>query len=94
MRAGAITAAQALLLVVLLHTAAGICWAFLPATLVFSLLTAAAFTAFHYLLTIGLGRAGLIISLFLLALQIAAAAASSRSGARRRRSRRSARSCR
>lgn len=72
LRAGAITAAQALLLVMLLHTAVGISWAFLPATLVFTLLTAAAFTAFHYLLTIGLGRAGLIISLFLLALQIAA----------------------
>lgn len=71
-RAGAITAAQALLLVLLLHTAVGISWAFLLATLVFTLLTAAAFTAFHYLLTIGLGRAGLIISLFLLALQIAA----------------------
>ena len=71
-RAGAITAAQALLLVVLLHTAVGISWAYLPATLVFTLLTAAAFTAFHYLLTIGLGRAGLIISLFLLAVQIAA----------------------
>jgi putative membrane protein len=71
-RAGAITAAQALLLVLLLHTAVGISWAYLPATLVFTLLTAAAFTAFHYLLTIGLGRAGLIISLFLLALQIAA----------------------
>ena len=71
-RAGAITAAQALLLVVLLHTAVGISWAYLPATLAFTLLTAAAFTAFHYLLTIGLGRAGLIISLFLLALQIAA----------------------
>ncbi len=71
-RAGAITAAQAILLVVLLHTAVGISWALLPATLVFTLVTAAAFTAFHYLLTIGLGRAGLIISLFLLALQIAA----------------------
>ncbi|MEP6843514.1 MAG: YhgE/Pip family protein [Pseudolysinimonas sp.] len=72
LRASAITAAQALLLVVLLHTAVGISWAYLPATLVFTLLTAGAFTAFHYLLTIGLGRAGLIISLFLLALQIAA----------------------
>ena len=71
-RAGAITAAQAALLVLLLHTAVGIGWQFLPATLVFSLLTAAAFTAFHYLLTIGLGRAGLLISLFMLALQIAA----------------------
>ncbi|HEY4224917.1 MAG TPA: YhgE/Pip family protein, partial [Pseudolysinimonas sp.] len=73
LRAGAITAAQALLLVVLLHTAVGISRTFLPGTLIFTLLTAAAFTAFHYLLTIGLGRAGLIISLFLLALQIAAA---------------------
>jgi putative membrane protein len=71
-RAAAITAAQAALLVLLLHTAVGVGWALLPATLVFSLLVAAAFTAFHYLLTIGLGRAGLIISLFLLALQIAA----------------------
>ncbi|HEU0206603.1 MAG TPA: YhgE/Pip family protein [Pseudolysinimonas sp.] len=71
-RAGAITAAQALLLVLLLHTAVGIGWTLLPATLVFTLVTAAAFTVFHYLLTIGLGRAGLIISLFLLALQIAA----------------------
>lgn len=72
LRAGAITAAQALLLVALLHTAVGISWALLPATLLFTLIAAAAFTAFHYLLTIGLGRAGLIISLFLLALQIAA----------------------
>lgn len=71
-RAGALTAAQAILLVLLLHTAVGISWALLPATLIFTLVTAAAFTAFHYLLTIGLGRAGLIISLFLLALQIAA----------------------
>ena len=71
-RAGAIAGVQALLLVVLLHTAVGISWASLPATLAFTLLTAAAFTAFHYLLTIGLRRAGLIISLFLLALQIAA----------------------
>ena len=71
-RAGTVTAVQAALLVVLMHTAVGIGWQFLPATLVFSLLTAAAFTAFHYLLTVGLGRAGLVISLFLLALQIAA----------------------
>jgi putative membrane protein len=71
-RAAAITAAQAALLVLLLHTAVGISWTSLPATLVFSLLIAGAFTAFHYLLTIGLGRAGLMISLFLLALQIAA----------------------
>jgi len=71
-RAGALTAAQAILLVVLLHTAVGISWALLPATLAFTLVAAGAFMAFHYLLTIGLGRAGLLISLFLLALQIAA----------------------
>ena len=29
-----------------------------------------AFTAFHYLLTIGLGRAGLVVSLFVLAVQV------------------------
>lgn len=71
-RASAITAAQALLLVALLHTAVGVSWTALPATLGFSLLMAAAFTAFHYLLTIGLGRAGLVLSLFLLAVQVTA----------------------
>jgi putative membrane protein len=71
LRAGAVTGIQAVLLVLLLHTAVGISWGLLPATLVFSLITAAALTAFHYLLTIGFGRAGLLISLFLLALQIA-----------------------
>jgi putative membrane protein len=75
LRAGAVTAAQAVLLVLLLHTAVGVGWQYLPATLVFSLVIAAAFTAFHYLLTIGVGRAGLVISLFLLALQIAATGA-------------------
>ena len=71
LRAGAVTGIQAVLLVFLLHTAVGVSWSLFPATLVFSLITAAAFTAFHYLLTIGFGRAGLLISLFLLALQIA-----------------------
>lgn len=69
-RAGAITAAQALLLVALLHGALGVGWNLLPATLGFSILTALAFTAFHYLLTIGLGRAGLVVSLFALAVQV------------------------
>lgn len=71
-RAGAVTAAQALLLVALLHTVAGVSWAALPATLGFSLLMAIAFTAFHYLLTIGLGRGGLVVSLFVLAVQVTA----------------------
>ena len=69
-KASLITGAQAVLLVALLHRALGVAWSLLPATLGFSLLIAIAFTAFHYLLTIGLGRAGLIVSLFLLAVQI------------------------
>lgn len=69
-RASLITGAQALLLVALLHGALGVAWHLLPATLGFALLTAVAFTAFHYLLTIGLGRAGLVVSLFVLAVQI------------------------
>jgi len=69
-KASLITGAQAVLLVALLHGALGVAWSLLPATLGFSLLIAIAFTAFHYLLTIGLGRAGLIVSLFLLAVQI------------------------
>ena len=70
LRAGAVTGAQALLLVALLHVSLGVSWAYLPATLAFSLLTAFAFTAFHYLLTVGLGRAGLVVSLFVVAIQV------------------------
>lgn len=69
-RASVVTGAQALLLVALLHGALGVGWNLLPATLGFSVLAALAFTAFHYLLTIGLGRAGLVVSLFLLAVQL------------------------
>jgi putative membrane protein len=70
LRAGAVTAAQAALLVGLLHVTLGVSWAYLPATAAFSLLTAFAFTAFHYLLTVGLGRAGLVVSLFVVAIQV------------------------
>ena len=69
-RAGAVTAAQAALLVLLMHVSLGVNWAYLPATVLFSLLMALAFTAFHYLLTVGLGRAGLVVSLFVLAVQV------------------------
>jgi putative membrane protein len=69
-RAGIVTGAQALLLVALMHLALGVDWALLPATLGFSLLMALAFTALHYLLTVALGRAGLVVSLFLLAIQV------------------------
>jgi putative membrane protein len=71
-RASIVTSAQAMLLVLLLHTAVGVNWTLLPATILFSLVMAIAFTAFHYLLTIGLGRAGLVVSIFLLAVQITA----------------------
>lgn len=69
-RASVVTAAQAVLLVALLHGALGVAWSLLPATLGFAVLMALAFTAFHYLLTIGLGRGGLVVSLFLLAVQV------------------------
>jgi putative membrane protein len=69
-RAGLVTVAQAVLLTALVHFAVGVSWAALPATLGFSIVMALAFTAFHYLLTIGLGRGGLVVSLFLLAVQI------------------------
>ena len=69
-RAGVVTALQALLLVGLLHGSLGVAWSLLPATLLFSIITALAFTAFHYLLTIGLGRGGLVVSLFALAVQV------------------------
>jgi putative membrane protein len=69
-RASLVTGGQAVLLVALLHGALGVAWSSLPATLGFSLLIAVAFTAFHYLLTVGLGRAGLVVSLFVLAVQV------------------------
>ncbi|MCS0500269.1 YhgE/Pip family protein [Protaetiibacter mangrovi] len=74
-RAGAVAAVQALLLVLLMHLVAGVAWSLLPATLGLSLVAALAFTAFHQLLTVGLGRAGLVISLLLLSLQMAAVGA-------------------
>lgn len=69
-RAALVTVSQAALLVLLEHVAVGVPWSQLGATLPFALLMALAFTAFHFLLTIGLGRAGLVISLFLLAVQL------------------------
>jgi len=71
-RAGGIAALQALLLVGLLHLVAGVSWALLPATLGFSLIVAAAFTAFHAALWAAFGRAGLVGSFLVLALQLAA----------------------
>ncbi|BDZ46093.1 YhgE/Pip domain-containing protein [Naasia aerilata] len=70
-RAGALVLAQAVLLVVLLHGLLGVPWTALPATLPFALLVAVTVTCIHALLTAAFGRWGLIVSLVLLALQLA-----------------------
>lgn len=73
LRGFAIAAAQALVVVALLHTALGVSWASLPATLGFSLLMAAAFVAVHHFLVTAFGRSGIVVSLVLLALQLTSA---------------------
>ncbi len=69
-RAAAITLAQAVLLVGLLHTAVGVPWSAVGATLSFAVLTALAFTAFHHLLSIAFGKSGLVVSILILAVQV------------------------
>ncbi|MDQ1584034.1 MAG: putative rane protein [Microbacteriaceae bacterium] len=69
-RAVALALAQAVVLVALLHTALGVTWALLPATLAFSMLLAVVFAALHYLLTVAFGRVGIMVSILLLALQL------------------------
>lgn len=71
-RAGLIALAQAVAVVLLLHGALGVAWSLLPQTFAFAALLALAFTALHAFLTAWLGRAGLLISLVLVALQLAA----------------------
>lgn len=65
-----ISLAQAGLLVALLHIGLGVAWSLLPVTLAFAALTAVAFTAFHLLLTTAFGRAGLVVSLLAIAIQV------------------------
>lgn len=72
-RGFALAAAQALVVVALLHTTLGVSWATLPATLGFSLLIALAFVAVHHFLVTAFGRVGIVISLVLLALQLTSA---------------------
>lgn len=72
-RSFALAAAQALVVVALLHTTLGVSWATLPATLGFSLLIALAFVAVHHFLVTAFGRVGIVISLVLLALQLTSA---------------------
>ncbi|MDO9398342.1 MAG: YhgE/Pip family protein, partial [Herbiconiux sp.] len=71
-RAAGVAALQVVLLVAFLHLALGVAWSSFPATLGFSLIVALAFTAFHQLLSTAFGRVGSVISLVLLALQLAA----------------------
>ncbi|MBH0109386.1 YhgE/Pip family protein [Salinibacterium sp. NG22] len=69
-RASIVTVIQAVLLVLLLHVVVGVDWALAPATAGFALLMALSFAAFHYFLIAALGKGGLVISLFLLAIQL------------------------
>ncbi|QEO15664.1 YhgE/Pip domain-containing protein [Agromyces intestinalis] len=71
-RAGLVALVQAAAVVALVHTTLGVTWSVLPQTLAFSALLALAFTAIHAFLTVALGRGGAIVSLVLLALQLAA----------------------
>ena len=68
--AAGIALAQAVLLVGLLHTAVGVPWSAVGATLPFAVLTALAFTTFHHLLTVAFGKAGLVVSILMLAVQV------------------------
>lgn len=71
-RAGLLAIAQAVTVVALLHASLGVDWSLLPQTLAFATLLALAFTALHAFLTVWLGRAGLLVSLVLVALQLTA----------------------
>ncbi|MFF2270981.1 YhgE/Pip family protein [Agromyces sp. NPDC058136] len=72
-RAGLLALAQAVAVVLLLHGSMGVAWSLLPQTLAFAALLALVFTALHAFLTVWLGRAGLLVSLVLVALQLTAA---------------------
>ncbi|RXZ69367.1 YhgE/Pip family protein [Agromyces albus] len=71
-RAGLVGLAQAVAVVALLHTALGVSWTVLPQTLAFAALLVLAFTAIHAFLSVALGRAGMLVSLVVVALQLAA----------------------
>lgn len=71
-RAGLLALAQAVAVVLLLHGALGVAWMLIPQTFAFAALLALAFTAIHAFLTLAFGRAGMLVSLVLVALQLAA----------------------
>jgi putative membrane protein len=71
-RASLIALAQAALVTLLVHLVSGVDWMLMPATLALTSAIALAFTALHAALTLALGRAGLVVSLLLLAVQLVA----------------------
>jgi putative membrane protein len=71
-RAGIIALAQVVGVVALMHTALGVDVSLLPQTIAYATLLALAFTAVHAFLSAWLGRAGTIVSLVLLVVQLVA----------------------
>ena len=71
-RAFGLAAAQAVVVVALLHASLGVTWTLLPATLGFAVFLAFVFVAVHQFLTVAFGRVGVVLSLVLLALQLTA----------------------
>lgn len=69
-RAFLIAAAQAVVVVALLHNSLGVSWQLLPSTLAFAVFLAFVFVAVHHFLATAFGRVGIVVSLVLLALQI------------------------
>jgi len=69
-RSSLIALGQAALVAVLVHATTGVDLALLPATFALSAVIALAFTALHAALTLVLGRAGLIVSLLALVVQL------------------------
>ena len=71
-RALGIAAAQAVVVVLLLHITLDVAWSILPSTLAFAVFLAIVFAAVHHFLTAAFGRVGIVVSLLLLALQLTA----------------------
>jgi putative membrane protein len=71
-RASLIALGQAALITALLHTLGGVEWALSPGVLALTALIALALTALHAALVLALGRAGLVVSLLLLGVQLVA----------------------
>ena len=71
-RAFGLAAAQAVVVVALLHASLGVTWTLLPATLGFAVFLAFVFVAVHQFLTVAFGKVGIVVSLVLLALQLTA----------------------